>query len=150
MFWWAKKKKRIQGMDVDLVEERKVEGDYANSYVPSVFYGIYLHGKDTRVGNCDIRYGMNEELYYAGNIGYHIDPAYRGHGYAYDACLILFQLARKADMSELIITCSPDNIASEKTLEKLGGTILETTEVPHDHWLYRRGETVKNIHHYAL
>ena len=53
-------------------------------------------------------------------------------------------------MTELIITCSPDNIPSRRTLEKLGGTLLETANVPEDHWLYQRGEKVKNIYRYDL
>ena len=53
-------------------------------------------------------------------------------------------------MDKLIITCSPDNIASKKTLIKLGGQLLETCDVPSDHWLYLRGETVKEIYLFKL
>ena len=42
------------------------------------------------------------------------------------------------------------NIASKKTLQKLGGQLLETVEVPAGHWLYQRGETVKNIYRFLL
>lgn len=49
-------------------------------------------------------------------------------------------------MDEIIITCSPENTASRRTIEKLGGELLETVEVPEDHWLYERGELVKNIY----
>ena len=41
---------------------------------------------------------------------------------------------------------SPENTASRRTIEKLGGELLETVEVPEDHWLYERGELVKNIY----
>ncbi len=144
------KKKRICGPVVDLVEEQVMKADAWNQYVPSFIYGIYLHGSLMRVGNCDLRVGQNEELYYAGNIGYHIDPPFRGHHYALEACHILFQLAEQKGMSELIITCSPDNPASQKTLEALSGYYIETTAVPSGHWLYKRGETVKRIYRYTL
>ena len=53
-------------------------------------------------------------------------------------------------MQELLITCSPDNIASRRTLEKLQGELVETADVPRSHWLYERGETVKNIYRFQL
>ena len=94
---------------------------------------------------------MNEELYYAGNIGYRIYGGFRGHHYAYEACLLLFQIAKeKYYMDELVITCSPENIPSHKTLEKLNGTLEDVVEVPSWHWLYRRGEKVKEIFRYQL
>ncbi|MCH4207863.1 MAG: GNAT family N-acetyltransferase [Solobacterium sp.] len=154
MFDWLihkQKTNRITGPIVDLAVDQKVAADWQNQYVPSVTYKIYRHGTDQEVGTCDIRLGMNKELYYAGNIGYHINLNERGHGYAYEACVLLFQIARdEYCMDQLIITCSPDNVASRKTLEKLNGKFLETVDVPIDHWLYRRGETVKNIYEYTL
>ena len=149
MLEWLRRSRTLPDDPVTLVEEQDIPADSRNSYVPSVLYSIELHGQ--RIGDCDLRLGMNEELYYAGNIGYNIQKEYRGHGYAYEACRILFRLARtKYHMEELIITCSPDNIASKKTLQKLGGQLLETVEVPADHWLYQRGETVKDIYRFPL
>jgi predicted acetyltransferase len=149
MLEWLRRSRTLPDDPVTLVEEQDIPADSRNSYVPSVLYGIELHGQ--RIGDCDLRLGMNEELYYAGNIGYNIQKEYRGHGYAYEACRILFRLARtKYHMEELIITCSPDNLASKKTLQKLGGQLLETVEVPADHWLYQRGETVKDIYRFLL
>ncbi len=144
------RKDRISGPVVDLVEEWVIAPDADNQYVPSYMYGIYLHHSFQRVGTCDLRVGENEELYYAGNIGYRINPGYRGHHYAYEACRLLFDVAREKGMQELIITCSPENGASRKTIEKLGGAYLETTGVPSEHWLYQRGETVKRIYKYVL
>ena len=66
-------------------------------------------------------------------------------------CYIRTVITKEVDfMEELIITCSPDNLASKKTLQKLGGQLLETVEVPADHWLYQRGETVKDIYRFLL
>jgi predicted acetyltransferase len=94
---------------------------------------------------------MDEELYYAGNIGYRINTPWRGHSYAYDASLLMMQQARDVyHMDSLLITCSPDNPASKRTLQKLSGTLLETVDVPAWHWLYKRGETVKEIYRYQL
>lgn len=53
-------------------------------------------------------------------------------------------------MHDLLITCSPDNIASCKTLEKLHGKYIEKVDVPENHWLYARGETIKLIYRFIL
>ena len=53
-------------------------------------------------------------------------------------------------MDELIITCSPDNIPSYKTLVKLGGELIELVEVPKNHQLYTIGETQKYIFRYRI
>lgn len=141
---------KLRGKAVDLKEEYRHKPEYDGD-PPAIMYGIFRHGSSVKVGECDLRIGMNEELYYAGNIGYRIYEPYRGSGYAYEACLLLFQTAKQQfHMDELIITCSPDNTASEKTLEKLNGELIEQADVPATHWLYRRGEKVKNIFRYRL
>ena len=124
-----------------------------NDYVESADFDIIRVSDDVKVGRCDIRLaeGYNEELYYAGNIGYRIYESYRGHSYAYEACLILFDILKKDyNRKSLIITCSPDNIPSKVTLEKLGGVLIEECDVPKSHYLYRRGETVKRIYEYKF
>ncbi len=144
-------KKRYSGDVVDLRQEFTRSANAFNNYVPSVIYGIYEHGTDLKVGECDLRLGMNEELYYAGQIGYRIYEPYRGHRFAYYACRILFGIARdEYGMNELLLTCSPENTPSRKTLENLGGILQENTDVPAWHWLYKRGETNKNIYLFTL
>ena len=67
-----KQKERIPGERVDLVVIRKIKGNAGNNYIPSVLYHIVLHDTDEVIGNCDLRIGMDEDLYYAGNIGGHM------------------------------------------------------------------------------
>ncbi|MDO5109101.1 MAG: GNAT family N-acetyltransferase [Erysipelotrichaceae bacterium] len=141
----------IEGEVLDLRLDQVRRPDASNLYVGSEIFCICLHGTNVKIGECDLRLGMNEELYYAGNIGYRIYERYRGHGYAYESAVMLMNYARdRYGMKELILTCSPDNIPSRKTLEKLGGELIATVPVPHWHWLYRRGETVKNIYRWQL
>ena len=150
-YFSKKTQKRYEGEVIDLIEERIEQPSAWNHYVKSIYYGIYLPKTQIKVGRCDLRVGMNEELYYAGNIGYRIEEMYRGHSYAYYACLQLFEMAKNEyGMKEMILTCSPDNIASKRTLEKLEGSYIETVDVPNSHWLYQRGETIKSIYHYEL
>lgn len=139
------------GEIVDLIEEGKESPSIHNQNVGSVYYDICLHRGKMKIGECDLRLGMNEELYYAGNIGYRIFDGWRGHHYAYEACLLLFEIAKtQYHMTELILTCSPENTASHKTLEKLGGTLVATVDVPAWHWLYKRGEKIKEIYRFEL
>jgi predicted acetyltransferase len=82
------------------------------------------------------------ELYY-GHIGYHVYPPARGHHFAERACRLLFPLARSHGMRQLWITCNPDNLASRRTCERLGGVLIETVAVPRSEPLYQRGEREK-------
>jgi predicted acetyltransferase len=113
-------------------------------------YKIILKSTKKHIGYCDLRTGHNISLYYLGNIGYRIFPEYRGHGYAYRASLLLFKLARNLEMDYIIITVSPENTASIKTIEKLNCEYVETTDVPVWHSLYRNNEKVKMIYRYNL
>ncbi|MBR0230135.1 MAG: GNAT family N-acetyltransferase [Erysipelotrichaceae bacterium] len=113
-------------------------------------FRIYLKDTTVLVGYCDLRLGHTESLYYYGNIGYRILPEYRGHRYAYKACLLLFQIARTLKLDYLLITASPENTPSVKTCERLGGKLLETVDVPSWHPLYSMNERVKKVFRYEI
>ena len=80
---------------------------------------------------------------YLGHIGYHVYPAMQGHHYARRAARLLFPLARMHNFTSLWITTNPDNMASRKTCEALGGRLIEIVPVPEDHALYRQGDREK-------
>ncbi len=107
-------------------------------------YDIYLLESNTKIGHCDYRSEDNEENYYAGNIGYLIFQGYRGHNYSLRAASLLCKLA-KTNKKSILITCSPENIASYKIIKKLGGELLTIVDVPEYHYLYAQGEKVKCI-----
>lgn len=144
-------KKRIVGTEVDLLPTYTVRPSSDNQYVPSYYFDILEHGTFTSVGTISLRVGMNEELYYLGQVGYSVKPAFRGHHYAYKACLLIFKEAKEVyGMEDLIITCNPDNWPSRKTLERLNGELLEIAPVPRDHYCYQIGEKEKCIFKYKL
>jgi tagatose 1,6-diphosphate aldolase len=89
-----------------------------------------------------IGHGDDIELYY-GHVGYHVYPPSRGHHYAERTCRLLLPLARRHGLEELWITTNPDNLASRRTCERLGGELVETVNVPAGHPLYLRGERRK-------
>lgn len=104
--------------------------EYVNKNLPKGFVPYYIYIIDVdgvEVGRLTLREGSDEQCYYEGHIGYTIDEEYRGHYYAYQACLLLKE---KIDRKHVYITCDPNNIASLKTIQRLGCEYIETKKVP--------------------
>jgi len=95
-------------------------------------------------GGIGLRIGQTVDLrLYLGHIGYTVYPAFRGRHYAERSCRLLLPLARRHGMSELWITCNPDNAPSRRTCERLGAVFVDIVPLPPDHYLYLRGERFK-------
>ena len=140
----------LKSDELVLRPEKTVEGDPARDWLPAYHFAICNPAGD-RMGTCDLRIGHNESVYYGGNIGYRVEPEYRGHHYAGKACLLLFELARRHGLDWLIITCNPDNWPSRKTCEWLGGTLREIVELPENNMMrVEEGETEKCIYRFTL
>lgn len=108
-------------------------------------YRVFEKTSNQAVGWANFRIGRPAQVYLFGHIGYAVDEPHRGHGYAYQACLCLFSLARILEMDEIIITCNPDNLPSRITLEKLDGVMLEIAPVPETSEMYDEGDREKCI-----
>ncbi|MDO4378911.1 MAG: GNAT family N-acetyltransferase [Erysipelotrichia bacterium] len=108
-----------------------------------LIYTIYLNSAKRKIGYCDLRTAHSAEMNYYGNIGYRINEKYRGNNYAYKASVLLIKIAKMINMDYLLITCSPENIASEKTIQKLQARYIATVEVPRWHPLYFSERTKK-------
>ena len=140
----------LKSDEVTLRLEKTVEGNEARNWLPAYHFAI-CNPAGEKMGACDLRIGHNESVYYGGNIGYRVEPPYRGHHYAGKACLLLFDLACRHGLDWLIITCNPDNWPSRKTCEWLGGTLREIAELPEDNQMrLEEGETEKCIYHFTL
>lgn len=107
--------------------------------IPYYWYNITENKTNKQVGKISVRIGSNYHSYYNGNIGYEIDSDYRGNNYAYLASKMVLDVARFYKMNELILTCEENNIASSKTIEKLGGVLIETVTPPRDYFAYFEG-----------
>ena len=151
LFDFFREQKDHVGPVVDLRERYRVDERTAYDGVPTIYYDILLHENKQKVGTIDLRLTVEGNMYYYGHIGYNVQRAFRGHNYAYHACKVLFTIAKEEfGMKELIITCSPENVPSYKTLRKLGGELLELVEVPAGHPLYAAGEKKKYIFRYRI
>lgn len=80
---------------------------------------------------------------FAGNLGYNVDPAFRGRRLAERACRLLFPLAEAHGFRSLWITCDPENYASRKTCERLGAKLIGVFALPEDSDMYEDGERLK-------
>ena len=65
-----------------------------------------------------------------------IDEEYRGNHYALTACGMVLKLAEYYNMDKLYLACDYDNVASYKTIEKLGAKLIEEVCPPKDYIYY--------------
>ena len=124
-----------------------VTEEYADDGILSYIYDIVVPELDRVVGRCEFRFESGQDLEYYGNIGYVIYVPYRGHHFAYHACVKMMTEVKEKhpDLNEVWITCNPDNIASKKTIERLGFEYCYLAQVNPLHELYAQGDTQKEI-----
>lgn len=107
-------------------------------------YRFAMVARDARAGTVSLRVGDHERLVrYAGQVGFAVDPPFRGQRLAERATRLLLPLARVHGLDPLWITCNPDNVASIRTLERLGAEFVEKMALPSDYDRYAAGERVK-------
>ena len=121
------------GMVLRLIEKNPGNAEQ----IPCYFYDILVDGFP--VGKISIRIGENFHSYYNGHIGYEVFPEYRSCGYAGKACKLVLEVARAHGMRRLYLTCAESNIASYRTIEKLGARLLEVTPVPETYFAWHEG-----------
>ena len=105
------------------------------NWVPSYSFDICL-SDGTKVGCCNLKIDNSELTKYCGNIGYGIDERYRGNKYSLKASILLLKLAKMHNLEYVIITCAPDNFASNKICELLNAKFIEIANVPENHEMY--------------
>ena len=95
-------------------------------------------------GSIALRIGRGDDLErYLGHVGYGVFPRARGRHYAERACRLVLPIARAHGLSSVWLTVNPDNRASRRTCERLGGRYVETVTLPPGHPLFERGEREK-------
>jgi predicted acetyltransferase len=117
-------------------------GDPARDWLPAYRFEMRVSGE--LAGGASLRVGTSDFVeHYAGNIGYGVELAHRGHRYAARACKLLFELARKHGMKTLWITCNPENVASRRTCELVGGELVDIVDLPPESDMYKEGARQK-------
>jgi predicted acetyltransferase len=101
-------------------------------------------GTGEELGGINLRVGSGEHIErYAGHIGYHVQPEYRGHRFAARSIGLLVPLARRHGFDIVWITCDPDNAASKRTAELAGAKFVEIVDVPETCIIYQAGHPRK-------
>ena len=130
--------------DLELRLVDKKPGDPSIGIVPMYVFEMRHRGHIQSFGNIDLRVGHTFLLdLIGGQIGYNVDPTYRGHRYAARSIKLLLPLAKRHDLQTIWITCNPDNIASRRSAERAGAKFVEIVDVPPSHELYQRGDRQK-------
>jgi len=126
----------LHGDEVSLRMIQLCEGD--DKILPFYFYAIFdKNGQN--VGRISIRIGDNFHSYYNGHIGYEVEDAFRGRGYALHASRLVLQVAKAHGMERIYITCKVSNAASRRVMEKLGASLVEIAAIPPECFFYREG-----------
>jgi tagatose 1,6-diphosphate aldolase len=133
---------------IRLVCKAKNPGIPEKGWVPCYDFDI-CHGSE-KVGEIRLRIGYTDGLYYSGQIGYEVNEAHRGKGYAVRACRLLAPAARYHDMEKLLITNEEGNLASYRVCEKLGAKFVRKAELPSWHDMYEAGHRYMNIFEWDL
>jgi predicted acetyltransferase len=123
--------------ELELRTLKLCEAEPEKQWVYGCIMGMYV-GEDL-VGQVNLRLQDTDALQrFAGHVGDEVDPDNRGKRYAERACRLLWPLMRAYGFSEVVITCLPDNVASYRTIENLGGVFTGLEEVPTDHEMYQK------------
>ncbi len=117
---------------VDLIPIRVPAPDPYLGFGREKIWRITLAGSRREIGQISYRDGESRCVFYYGHIGYHIDEPFRGHHYAWRACLLIEEEIYRSGKTTVVITCDPDNIPSRKTCERLGCLLEGTVCVPRD------------------
>ncbi len=108
--------------------QRKLTADVSPEpgLVPETIYWACLEDLIV-VGRIALRHVLNDELReFGGHIGYEVRPRYRRQGFATEMLRQLFQTPKAQEIGKLLVTCAPDNLASNKTILSNGGVLYKT------------------------
>ena len=137
----------ITSPDLTLKIAQKHPGD--GKMLMFYYYDI-INPANQIVGKISVRIGHNFHSYYNGHIGYEIFEEYRGSGYACKACRLALDVARFHNMDFIYLACAESNIASYKTIEKLGAELVEICDVPREYFAWREGMERRRIYKLEL
>ena len=124
--------------DLELVLVSAKPCDTRHGVVPQYNFEMRLTGMATKIGLIKFRPHLTDKLkQYGGNLSYDVDEGYRGHRYAARGCRLLLPLAGRHGLKSLLITCGPDNTASQRTCELIGASYVDTIEAEIEPGKYR-------------
>ena len=98
------------------------DNNKAENRVPASQFLVYLCEDDKMVGLVNIRHCLNNVLKErGGHIGHCVRPSLQGRGFGTMQIGLALEFLKTLGVSQVLITCASDNIASMKTILKNGG-----------------------------
>ena len=88
-------------------------------------YGIALKEANRLIGNISLRLSPDDSACF---IGYTVNGAYHGQGYATEAVQTLLDLAEKLSVTHVLAKIDERNLASRRVVEKCGFTEIRREE----------------------
>lgn len=135
----------------DAMELKLIHFDQGNeAEIPYYWYEIIPKVLNKPVGKISIRLGDNYHSYYNGHIGYEVDEEYRGNNFSYQAAKMVLSVAKDYGMERIYLVCDENNIASSKTIEKLGAELVEKVVPPKDYFGWYEEIPVQRIYRLEL
>ncbi|MDE7224622.1 MAG: GNAT family N-acetyltransferase [Acetatifactor sp.] len=106
--------------------------------VPSHVYLAIRQPDKKLVGIIDLRHHIDHPILglWGGHMGYSVRPGERGKGYAREMLRLNLENCRRRGMDKVMVTCSRDNVASERTILGCGGVFEKEVLVDGD-WVRR-------------
>ncbi|GAB2680368.1 GNAT family N-acetyltransferase [Nocardia goodfellowii] len=108
--------------------------------------------EDGRVcGGIALRQRFDDYVSWAGHIGFGIRPTARQRGLATWALRTILDTAQLLELDRVLLVCAADNIASAKTIERVGGTLEEIRDTEYGparrYWIDLQPGTVTRSSH---
>jgi predicted acetyltransferase len=120
-----------EGWDAYLerLERYRSPNGAAPGMVPATLLVAEVEGEI--VGRVSIRHELNDMLLrVGGHIGYGVRPQHRRRGYATEILRQSLIIARSLGIDPVLVTCDEDNAGSMAVIERCGGLLEDTVEVP--------------------
>ncbi len=103
----------------------KRESEPEAPLVPETVYWATFDGHV--VGRISLRHRLEGNLHkIGGHIGYEVSPKWRRRGFATEMLRQILMTDKSKEIGKLLLTCSPQNEASNKTITSNGGKLTQT------------------------